>query len=85
MKRENEVITSDIDLGGVSFVDCEFKNCKLIYSGGDPPTLTRCTYENIQFEFRRRAANTVAFLKSMANPESGLQQVVRETFPEIAQ
>jgi hypothetical protein len=65
------------------FVECTFRDCALVYAGGRPPTLDNCSFSNVRFKFEGPAENTVAFLKAMASPKSGLQIVVRETFPGL--
>jgi hypothetical protein len=72
-----------VELDGNEFVDCVFNNCELVYAGGPPPTLTNNSFLGVKFSFRGCAANTAAFLKAMANPSSGMQNAVKDIFPEI--
>jgi len=83
MKHENETFTDTVDLDGNEFIKCSFNKCTIVYSGGEPPSLTECSFDYVKFEFQGPAKNTVAFLKSMASPDSGLQKVVRDTFPAL--
>lgn len=84
MKYENETFTNEVELDGNEFIGCVFENCTVVYSGGKQPLITRCSFNNFTFEFRGCADNTVTFLRSMASPSSGLQSIVRETFPGLS-
>ena len=83
MKHENKTFADTIDLDGNEFIGCSFDKCTLIYSGGKPPLINDCSFNNVRFKFRGPAKNTVAFLKAMASPDSGLQKVIRDTFPAL--
>ncbi len=84
MKYENETFTgSSVDLDGNEFIGCSFEKCTIVYSGGKPPLIGRCTFSDQRFEFRGAAANTVEFLKAMTAPDSGMKDLVRHTFPEL--
>ena len=72
-----------VELDDTDFTDCKFDDCELVYRGGRPPTMDSCSFTNTRFKFEGAAANTVAFLKAMASPKSGLQLIIRETFPEL--
>ena len=83
MKYEGETITGTAHLDDSEFIDCTFDGCTLVYSGGKAPSITGCRFKSFKFEFREHAANTVAFMKLMASPKSGLQRVIRDTFPAL--
>jgi len=67
-------------MDGKTYEDCKFKNVTLIYMGGPPPTLARCAFEDSEFKFDGPAANTLAFLRSMMQPTSGLRNLFLSTF-----
>ncbi|MCH9053057.1 MAG: hypothetical protein IIA72_18680 [Proteobacteria bacterium] len=83
MKYRDDTFTGEVELDGNEFDNCKFSGASLIYRGGTPPSLNGCHFTNIRFEFQGAAANTVAFLQAMAAPNSGLQNVVRDTFPGL--
>jgi hypothetical protein len=84
MKYQKTSFTnSTVPLDGNEFVNCLFDNCELIYQGGIPPQLSDNSFNNFKIVFRGPAANTIAFVKAMAAPDSGMQKIVRDTFPEI--
>ena len=50
-------------LDGEGFSDCEFRECRLVYSGGEPPSFERCRFDKCEWKFEDRAAHTLAHLK----------------------
>jgi hypothetical protein len=52
-----------ITLDGESFADCEFRACRLVYSGGKPPHFESCRFDGCEWRFDGAAANTLAHLK----------------------
>ena len=74
---------TSVQLDDCAFKNCTFHDCRMVYSGGRPPTLDGCQFHNSEFEFKGPAANTVAFMQAMTDPHSGLQAVIRGTFPAL--
>ena len=74
----------DVHLDAGRFVDCAFVQATLIYSGGKPPNIVDCSFKDVRFRFDGPAGATVAFLVAMARPDSGLQQIVRNTFASFS-
>ncbi len=62
MKFENQTFTTDVTLDYNEFIDCEIKNCKLLYRGGEY-SLVRTKLSNVQFALGGSAKNTLAFLR----------------------
>ena len=83
MEHRDDTFTGEVELDGDEFYNCTFSGALLIYLGGPPPSLSGCSFTDVKFEFRGAAANTVAFIQTMAAPNSGLQEVVRDTFPAL--
>jgi uncharacterized protein YjbI with pentapeptide repeats len=54
-----------VKLDGAIFENCEFINCKLVYSGEGPVSLIGCTFENPSWELAGAADNTVKFLQAI--------------------
>lgn len=52
-----------VKLDGEAFADCEFRGCRLIYAGGEPPSFTGCKFEACEWKFEDAAASTLAYLK----------------------
>ncbi len=70
----------NVTLDGEHFEDCEFRQCRLIYSGGEPPSLTRCRFEACEWRFEGPAANTLAHMKVVwsAGAKSFVQGLIKE-------
>jgi hypothetical protein len=52
-----------VAVDGEAFSDCEFRNTRLIYSGGEPPSFSRCKFDGCEWKFEDGAARTLAQLK----------------------
>lgn len=52
-----------VALDGESFADCEFRDCRLVYSGGEPPSFARCKFDGCDWRFDDAAARTLAHMK----------------------
>ena len=50
-------------LDGAHFEDCEFRACRLVYSGGPPPVFARCRFDEVDWKFDGPAAHTLEHLK----------------------
>jgi hypothetical protein len=76
MKYENvEFSDSDVQVDSSIFDKCKFKNCTLIFEGGDPPSFVNCNFDNTNFAFTKAAGNTLQFL---ANLYKGSFRVIAE-------
>ena len=62
MKFENQTFTDDVTLDYNEFIDCEIKNCKILYCGGKY-SLVRTKLSNVQFGLGGPANDTLAFLR----------------------
>ena len=52
-----------VALDGERFSDCEFRACRLVYRGGEPPEFERCRFDGCDWKVEGGAADTLAFLK----------------------
>jgi len=52
-----------VALDGESFADCEFRDSRLVYSGGKAPSFENCRFEGCEWKFDDAAARTLAHLK----------------------
>ncbi len=50
-------------LDGAIFEDCEFRECRMVYSGGEAPVFTHCKFHGCDWKFEDAAARTLAQLK----------------------
>jgi uncharacterized protein YjbI with pentapeptide repeats len=63
-----------------SFSGCEFRDCRLIYAGGEPATLTNCKFVNCDWRLEGAASNTLAHLKLMwsAGSKAEVQAIIKD-------
>jgi len=52
-----------VALDGQAFSDCEFRDCRLVYSGGEVPVFDRCRFHGCEWRFDEAAQRTLAYLK----------------------
>ena len=52
-------------LDGETYSDCEFRDCRLIYNGGEPPVFENCRFEKCEWIFEGAAAQTLAHMKTV--------------------
>lgn len=52
-----------VALDGERFSDCEFRACRMVYSGGKPPEFHDCRFADCDWKFDDAAARTLAHLK----------------------
>ena len=83
MRRESETFeNADIELDGVEFVECTFKNCKFIYRGEEATSITGCLVEDdCSFHFEDAASNTLYFLSVLY--DGGFHTTVENLFDSI--
>ena len=67
-------------LDGESFAGCEFRDCRLVYSGGAVPVFTDCSFHGCEWKFEDAAANTLAHLKAVwaAGAKATVQGMIKE-------
>ena len=77
-KYENQVVALDDNL----FEDCEFVECRLVYSGTGTVGLNGCNLRNCSFQFEGAAGNAVAFLNAIAG-DPGLRNALPSIIPNL--
>ena len=78
-KQKFENVT--IFLDGSSFIECNFENCTLIYSGLLPAALNTSSFNNCRWEVSGAAQNTVGFMADLYR--AGAQELIEATFDNI--
>ena len=56
-----------VTLDGESFDACEFRDCRLVYSGGETPVFQNCQFHGCEWKQDDAAARTLAYLKAVWN------------------
>jgi hypothetical protein len=54
-----------IQLDGETYIDCEFRDARLVYSGGVAPKFERCRFDGCEWKFEDAAARTLAHMKTL--------------------
>jgi hypothetical protein len=69
-----------VELDGEIFSNCEFRACRLLYSGGEPPVFDDCRFDDCEWKFEGPAANTLAHLKIVwsAGGKAPVQAMIKE-------
>jgi hypothetical protein len=69
-----------VPLDGESFEDCEFRECRLVYSGGEPPHFRDCRFDDCEWKFDAAAARTLAHLKLVwaSGGKAPVQALIKE-------
>ena len=72
-----------VTLDGGTFDAAEFRDCRLVYSGGAAPKFSDCKFVNCEWKFEGEAANTLVTLKRMWGV--GAKQVVQAMIKDITE
>jgi hypothetical protein len=68
------------------FVDCRFENCAFEYTGGVPPTMVGCKFDQFRPTFSGAASNTVNFMRAIYHGfGSDGRTLIEKTFEMIQQ
>lgn len=67
-------------LDGEEFSDCEFRSCRLVYSGGGTPSFSGCKFDDCEWKFDDAASRTLAHLKVVwgAGGKAPVQALIKE-------
>lgn len=80
---KDQILTGEVTLDGGVFINIDFKDAELNYSGGVPPGFDNCRFTNATFSVDGAAGNTLAFLRSMAPASTNMRFVVLGLLPEL--
>jgi hypothetical protein len=69
-----------VALDGERFSSCEFRDCRLVYAGGEPPVFDNCRIEDCEWRLEDSAERTLAFLKVVwgAGGKATVQALIKE-------
>jgi hypothetical protein len=67
-------------LDGETFAACEFRDCRLVYAGGEPPVFRDCRFHDCEWKQDEAAARTLAYLKVLWNAggKSAVQALIKD-------
>jgi len=73
-----------VALDAERFADCEFRECRMVYRGGEPPSFEGCSFVGCDWQFEDAAANTLKHLKTLwAVGGKAKVQAVIKTITEV--
>jgi hypothetical protein len=52
-----------VALDGECYDGCEFRGCRMVYRGGEPPVFDDCRFDDCDWRFEGAAADTLAHMK----------------------
>lgn len=83
--HENKTFSNvDVELDGNDYQNCTFLNCTLIFRATKGCALNNNKFSgNTHLRFEGAAGSTLNFLKALAQPTSGLSEVVKKSFPDL--
>jgi hypothetical protein len=69
-----------VNLDGETFSACEFRDCRLVYSGGELPVFDDCRFEKCDWKFEGAAARTLVYMKLMwgLGGKAPMQALIKE-------
>ena len=79
----DQALSGHVLLDNATFERCAFKNARLVYAGGPPPSLSGCSFEGVAFEFQGAAGRTLALLQAMSAPSGGFRDIFKASFPKM--
>jgi hypothetical protein len=79
MQRSTTFNHETLQLDGDSFADCEFKHCRMVYAGGEPPRFDNCKFDDCEWKFEGAIYVLHAFQKKakkgIATPQAELRKI----------
>jgi hypothetical protein len=64
-----------VHVDGNTYIDCEFKQAKLTYSGGELPVFQGCRFDTCNYNLEGAASRTADFLRLVFSfADSGLKE-----------
>lgn len=54
-----------VEIDNIAYSKCEFKNCRVVYSGKGPISLIDCNFVECEWSLDGAAQNTLMFLRTM--------------------
>jgi hypothetical protein len=69
-----------VALDGEHFSNCEFRDSRLVFAGGKPPTFASCRFDNCEWKFEGAAAHTLQHLKTIwgAGAKAAVQGMIKD-------
>jgi hypothetical protein len=67
-------------LDGEVFSGCDFRACRLVYAGGEPPKFDNCRFDACDWKLEGAAAHTLSHLRGVWNAggKAPVQAMIKE-------
>ena len=79
--RNQKFADQEIHVDGNEYHDCRFDNCVLVYSGGQLPKITGCSFARPKWRFSGAAADTLLLMSQLYH--GGFQPIIEKTLQNI--
>lgn len=79
----DQTLSGDHQIDDNFYVNCQFRNARLIYEGGVPPRFDNCRFDDCDFVFQGPAGRTLAFLRAMSPRTTNMRGIVMGLLPEL--
>ena len=84
MRIQDQTLTGRIEIDGHHYVNVRFEDAQLLYFGGKAPVFENCAFKiGCAVSFQKEAANTLMFLRSLANRENSTRIILEGLMPEL--
>ena len=69
-----------VALDGEAFSHCEFRACRLVYAGGEPPSFSGCRFDDCEWKYEEAAARTLSYLRQVwdAGAKTAVQAAIKD-------
>jgi hypothetical protein len=81
--RNERLTKQTIAVDGNRYEACVFRDCTLIYAGGNLPSFVNCTFRNVKLQVDDQALNTTLYLQSLF--KSGLSYAAENVLQDVQQ
>jgi hypothetical protein len=67
-------------MDGGTFDGCEFRQCRLVYAGGELPSFADCRFDACEWKYDEAAARTLGYLKLVwsLGDKSAVQALIKQ-------
>ncbi|HEV3259336.1 MAG TPA: hypothetical protein VG013_20890 [Gemmataceae bacterium] len=81
--RKKAIESQTLILDGNEYVDCELKDCNLIYKAHEPVKLEHCRLIGCSWEFEDAALRTISLLKGLWLSGHNGKEIVEAIFKNV--
>jgi hypothetical protein len=68
-----------VHVDGHTYLGCRFEQCRLVYSGGELPSMIGCEFERCRWRLAGAAARTLRLMKAMTGRGGPLRELVERS------